>query len=46
MDNWLIFQYPHKNDGVTEKANITPLLDLGASAAVGRQENPLAEYRA
>ena len=31
MDNWLIFQYPRKNEGVTEKVSLTPLLDWGTS---------------
>ena len=46
MDNWLIFQYPGENEGVTEKANATPLMDLGASEIEGSQANPAAEFKA
>ena len=35
MDNWLIFQYPRKSDGVTEKARLTLLMDLGTSEKAG-----------
>ena len=39
----MIFQYPRKSEGVTEKASRTPLLDLGTSEAAGKQANPLSE---
>ena len=40
MDNRLIFLYPSTNDGVTEKASLSRLMDFGSSAIVVIQANP------
>ena len=36
----MIFQYPRKSEGVTEKASETRLMDSGTSEAVDIQANP------
>ena len=36
----MIFLYPRTNDGVTEKANLSQLLDFGSSEVAVIQANP------